>query len=284
MVVAAQNTNNTTIRSILQQEKLTGPNFTNWYQNLRIVLRSEGKLAHLEQPLIPLPLPIAPQAVRDTYEVLYDAQNEVFQRRLKLPLYSKISPPPKRDNPTKDFVCYHCKEVGHWRRNYPSYLAELKKRKNASGASTLGIFTLELYAFPNKTWVYDMGCGTHICITSQGLKESKKLKHEALSLYVGNGMRATLEAIRSFDLVFPKYPHGTRKLEEYQGLLESSGSDKGLELIQEEDTQPSENTSEIHNEVAPIEVETQNVKVPIRRSARIPHASYRYGFYVDVRK
>ncbi|GJY65534.1 hypothetical protein Tco_0467772 [Tanacetum coccineum] len=48
------------------------------------------------------------------------------------------------------------------------------------------------------------------------------------------------------------------------GLLESSGSDEGLELIQEEDTQPSENTSEIHNEVAPIEVEPQNVEVPIR--------------------
>ncbi|GJT83647.1 retrotransposon protein, putative, ty1-copia subclass [Tanacetum coccineum] len=37
------------------------------------------------------------------------------------------------------------------------------------------------------------------------------------------------------------------------GLLESSGSDRGLELIQEKDTQPSENTSEVHNEVAPIE-------------------------------
>ncbi|GKE69923.1 hypothetical protein Tco_1527995, partial [Tanacetum coccineum] len=52
MVVVAQNTNNTTIRS-------------------------EGKLAHLEQPLITLPLPVAPQAVRDTYEVLFDAQNKV---------------------------------------------------------------------------------------------------------------------------------------------------------------------------------------------------------------
>ncbi|GKD23889.1 retrotransposon protein, putative, ty1-copia subclass [Tanacetum coccineum] len=47
------------------------------------------------------------------------------------------------------------------------------------------------------------------------------------------------------------------------GLLESSGSDRGLELIQEEDTQPSKNTSEIHDEVAPIEVEPQNVEVPI---------------------
>ncbi|GJS96765.1 hypothetical protein Tco_0803733 [Tanacetum coccineum] len=77
MVAAAQNTNNTTIKSILQLKKLTGPIFTNWYRNLRIILRSEEELAHLEQPLIPLPLLVAPQAVRDTYEVLYDAQNEV---------------------------------------------------------------------------------------------------------------------------------------------------------------------------------------------------------------
>ncbi|GKG25369.1 hypothetical protein Tco_0395997, partial [Tanacetum coccineum] len=66
------------------------------------------------------------------------------------------------------------------------------------------------------------------------------------------------------------------------GLLESSMSDKGLELIQEEDTQPFENTSKVHNEVAPNEVEPQNVEVPIRRSARIHQAPDRYDFYVDV--
>nr|GEX07037.1 hypothetical protein [Tanacetum cinerariifolium] len=68
MATAVQNTNSTTIRSILQHEKLIGPNFTNWYQNLRIIIKFEEKLAHLEQPLIPLPLHVAPQVVRDTYE------------------------------------------------------------------------------------------------------------------------------------------------------------------------------------------------------------------------
>ncbi|GKF40630.1 hypothetical protein Tco_0123972, partial [Tanacetum coccineum] len=37
----------------------------------------------------------------------------------------------------------------------------------------------------------------------QGLRESMKLKHGALSLYVGNGIRAAIEAIRSFNLVLP---------------------------------------------------------------------------------
>ncbi|GKA56959.1 retrotransposon protein, putative, ty1-copia subclass [Tanacetum coccineum] len=66
------------------------------------------------------------------------------------------------------------------------------------------------------------------------------------------------------------------------GLLEVSGSDKALEIIQEEDTQPSKNTSKEHEEVAPIEVEPQSVRVLIRRSARIPQAPDRYGYYVDV--
>nr|GEU96482.1 zinc finger, CCHC-type [Tanacetum cinerariifolium] len=58
--------------------------------------------------------------------------------------------------------------------------------------------------------------------------------------------------------------------------LESSGSDEGLELNREEDTQPFKNTSEEHA------VEPQNVEVPICRSTRIPQAPDRYGFYVDV--
>ncbi|GJR87918.1 zinc finger, CCHC-type containing protein [Tanacetum coccineum] len=325
MVVAAQNTNNTTIRSILLAEKLTGSNFTNWYCNLRIVLRYEKKIKFVEQSTGPASNPetadpdiidkyyktvnleqeiaclmisikafhackqeegqsvcsylLKMKSYLDTLERLgYAMPNELgvslilnsinkdydefvhnynmhsmgkklveLQATLKLhekgilkkaetpavlairegkiqkdnkkPRRAngkdkgknkldyapklKIPPPPKRDNPAKDYVCHHCKEVGHWRRNYPSYQAELKKRKNASVASTSGIFTIKLYDFPNKTWVYDTGCGTHICNTSQGLRESRKLKHGALSLYMGNGMRATVEAIRSFDLILP---------------------------------------------------------------------------------
>ncbi|GKE07130.1 hypothetical protein Tco_1399148, partial [Tanacetum coccineum] len=52
----------------------------------------------------------------------------------------------------KDSVCHHRKEVGHWKRNYPSCQSELKKSKSASIASTSSIFTIELYAFSNKTW------------------------------------------------------------------------------------------------------------------------------------
>ncbi|GKA20103.1 retrotransposon protein, putative, ty1-copia subclass [Tanacetum coccineum] len=79
----------------------------------------------------------------------------------------------------------------------------MKKKKLSQGATTSGIFTIELYSFPSTSWVYDMGCGTHICITTQGLKGSRKLKPGALSLYVGDGHRATVEAIGEFHLCLP---------------------------------------------------------------------------------
>ncbi|GJW76449.1 retrotransposon protein, putative, ty1-copia subclass, partial [Tanacetum coccineum] len=108
------------------------------------------------------------------------------------------------EHPTKDDTCHHCKEVGHWKRNCPVYLAELlKKKKQVGSASSSGIFTIELFAFLNKSWVYDTGCGTQVCITKQGFREARKLKQGALYLYVGNGVRAQVEAIGSFDLVLP---------------------------------------------------------------------------------
>ncbi|GJV77422.1 zinc finger, CCHC-type containing protein [Tanacetum coccineum] len=77
-------------------------------------------------------------------------------------------PPPKKDNPAKDAICHQCGEVGHWRRNCPVYLAELMKNKKLSqGASASG---------------------------------SKKLKPGVLSLYVGDGHRAAVEAIGTYHL------------------------------------------------------------------------------------
>ncbi|GKD09294.1 retrotransposon protein, putative, ty1-copia subclass [Tanacetum coccineum] len=116
----------------------------------------------------------------------------------------KNPPTPKKDNHAKDAICHQCGEVGQWRRNYPIYLAELmKKKKLSQRASASGINTIEFYIFPSTSWVYDTGCGTHICITTQGLRVSRKLKPGALSLYVGNGHRAAVEAIREFHLCLP---------------------------------------------------------------------------------
>nr|GEV67990.1 hypothetical protein [Tanacetum cinerariifolium] len=87
---------------------------------------------------------------------LHDAQGKVQGKGKSKLAYApkpKIPLPPNNEHPAKDAICYQCGEVGHWRRNYPMYIIELtkKKKKHTSGASTLSIFTIELYSFPNKS-------------------------------------------------------------------------------------------------------------------------------------
>ncbi|GKE41153.1 retrotransposon protein, putative, ty1-copia subclass, partial [Tanacetum coccineum] len=80
----------------------------------------------------------------------------------------------KAKGKAKDDTCHYCKEVGHWKRNCLVYLAELLKKKKQVGSTS-----------------------------SSGFREARKLKQGALYLYVGNGVRAQVEAIGSYDLVLP---------------------------------------------------------------------------------
>nr|GEV69328.1 putative retrotransposon protein [Tanacetum cinerariifolium] len=55
------NANNSVFRGFFEKQKLTGPNFINWYRQLRIVLSIEDKLNYLEQPIPPAPVAPAGQ-------------------------------------------------------------------------------------------------------------------------------------------------------------------------------------------------------------------------------
>ncbi|GKA91582.1 retrotransposon protein, putative, ty1-copia subclass [Tanacetum coccineum] len=78
----------------------------------------------------------------------------------------------------------------------PTAMRLIEKKKQVGSASSSGIFTRELFSLPNNnSWVYDIGCGTHICNTKQGFRIKRKLKRGALYLYVGNGVREQVEAI-----------------------------------------------------------------------------------------
>ncbi len=56
--------NNISLRSILDANKLTGPNFADWYRNLSIVLRQEKSVYVLERSVSPEP---AQDATQDEY-------------------------------------------------------------------------------------------------------------------------------------------------------------------------------------------------------------------------
>nr|GEX74643.1 hypothetical protein [Tanacetum cinerariifolium] len=410
-----------------------------------MTIRSKGKVAHLEQPLIPLPYPVASQAARDAYNALYDAQNKVawlmlgmspkLQRALEnykahdmiQELKTMLKEQAKQEMFETVKAFHACKQeegpsdYDQFIQNYNMHImgktiakwhAMPKHHENGipKKAKTLAVLAIQKGKIqkdkkkPRGAKCKDKGknklaydlkpkippwpkrdnlAKDLICYQcKEGLRENKKLKHAPLSLYMGNGMRAAIEAIRSFDLILPsgliivldnchfapfvtrgvvsiyhlvnngyihtftnygisvskdnvfyfnaippdgiyeidmhnlytnkhmdklqrdgilqptydeslekckscisgkmaRYPKETlgyyfyyplenkifvaqngelfenslmvQEASKSHGLLESSGSDGELELIYKEDIKPSENTSEIHNEVVPIE-------------------------------
>ncbi|GJR05183.1 putative nucleotidyltransferase, ribonuclease H [Tanacetum coccineum] len=94
------------------------------------------------------------------------------------------------------------------------------------------------------------------------LRRSRKLKPEALNLYVGNGYHAAVEAIGSFHLCLPS------------GLV----SYEDLEIIQEEDEPKSSINPSLHHDEDDQEIDEPKSSInPIRRDHNEP-ANYKAAF------
>ena len=65
------------LRSILEKDKLNGTNFTNWYRNLRIVLKHDKKDHVLDTPLPDEPDDDATVAVHNAYRKTRDDSMEI---------------------------------------------------------------------------------------------------------------------------------------------------------------------------------------------------------------
>nr|GEZ05713.1 zinc finger, CCHC-type [Tanacetum cinerariifolium] len=61
--MTTSSTNNSVFRGLFEKQKLSGPNFIDWYRQLRIVLSIEDKLNYLEEPIPPAPVAHAGQQV-----------------------------------------------------------------------------------------------------------------------------------------------------------------------------------------------------------------------------
>ncbi|KAK9019275.1 hypothetical protein V6N11_053801 [Hibiscus sabdariffa] len=103
---------------------------------------------------------------------------------------------------SKDGKCFHCNKSGHWKRNYPVYLEEVKKAK-AVGASVSGIYVIDVNMSTSSSWVLDTGCGSHICTSVQGLHMRRNLAKGDVDLRVGNGARVAALAVGTYVLSLP---------------------------------------------------------------------------------
>ncbi|GJR86940.1 retrotransposon protein, putative, ty1-copia subclass [Tanacetum coccineum] len=120
-----------------------------------------------------------------------------FDRGSKRKAESDIAP----TSGPKEAVCFYCNTKGHWKRSCPKYLKDLKDGKVKKGGHSC-MFMIELHNTATlDSWVLDTGCGTHICIVLQGLKESRRLKHGELNLVMGNRKITPVTRIGKYELM-----------------------------------------------------------------------------------
>ena len=65
------------LRSILEKDKLNGTTFTNWYRNLRIVLKQEKREHVLDTPIPDEPEDEEPVAAKNAYRRARDESTEI---------------------------------------------------------------------------------------------------------------------------------------------------------------------------------------------------------------
>ena len=78
-----------------------------------------------------------------------------------------------------------------------------KKKKKGSETTSSGIYVIEVNLSTSISWVFDTGCGSHICVNVQGLKNNRSLAKGEVDLRVGNGARVAALVVGTNYLSLP---------------------------------------------------------------------------------
>ena len=104
--------------------------------------------------------------------------------------------------PKRETEWFCCKGTGHWKRNYPKYLAE-KKDDKVKGIFDIHVIDVYLTNARNSAWVFDTGSVANICNSRQGLRIKRRLAKDEVTMRVGNGSKVDVIAIGTLPLHLP---------------------------------------------------------------------------------
>jgi len=102
-----------------------------------------------------------------------------------------------------DVECHHCHKTGHWRRNCPKYQEDIKAGRVTPVGMSSSIHMIEINHASLGTWVFDTGCGSHLCNHLQGLKDIRPLAKGDVDLRVGNGAKVAAISIGTYVIKLP---------------------------------------------------------------------------------
>ena len=97
-------------------------------------------------------------------------------------------------------TCFHCGVDGHWKRNCPKYLADLKEKKK--GKFDLLVLEACLVEDNSSSWIVDSGTTNHVCFSLPILSSTRKLADGEVTMRVGSGQIVSAAAVGTARLEF----------------------------------------------------------------------------------
>nr|GEZ99513.1 retrotransposon protein, putative, Ty1-copia subclass [Tanacetum cinerariifolium] len=240
MANPVQNINHSAFMLMFEREKLSANNFNDWFRQLKLVLRVEKKMHVIEQPILPAPVADSVVNMLVEWNAVYDAHNEVaclmlgsmtpelhrqFKNYSPYEMLQKLRSMFEKQAGVERFdqiqTFHDCKQeeedqlanidfVGFVRnynmRNMGKTIGELhalliEYEKGKGKRKDKSYIPKPKHLKPNAKEHPTKNDACHHC--KEGLRVARKLKQGDLYLYVGNEVRAQVEAIGSFDLVLP---------------------------------------------------------------------------------
>ncbi|GJW98304.1 retrotransposon protein, putative, ty1-copia subclass [Tanacetum coccineum] len=226
--------NNSVFRSFFKKQKLTGPNFIDWYRQLDLVLSTEDKENYLEHPIpeapVAPPRQQVPPSVAAAHAAWVKGQKEVVVLMLltmdldielnlaHLGAYDMLKELKAMFSKQAEQELLHTEREFHackqeevslilvsLNKDYDRFMQNYNMHGMGKTVNELhAMLNLHEDTLPKKDAnpaLHAIRAGRELAL--QGLLGSKKLKPGALSLYVGDGHRAAVEAIRTYHLELP---------------------------------------------------------------------------------
>ncbi|GKE11994.1 zinc finger, CCHC-type containing protein [Tanacetum coccineum] len=215
---------NSVFRAFFEKQRLTG-----WYYNLRIVLSVEDKLPFLEQPIPAMPV----KASKEIAGLILMTMDPDIQKNLEqLGAYDMLKE-------LKTLYAQHAKHkllqtmrefhalsliLVSLRKEYGNFVQNYNMHDMGKTVGELhAMLKLHEQTLPKK----DVSPALHAIRAGKGLRGSRKLKPGALSLYVGDGHCAAIEAIGSYHFCLPISRNGIFQID----LSNSNTNDSSMYVV-----------------------------------------------------
>ena len=109
---------------------------------------------------------LAKVEIKKEYQVLMVNKITSFKKNGK----QVVSPVKKpKAEPKREAECFYCKGNGHWKWNYPKYLADKKDGKVNKGIFDIHVIDVYLTSSRSSPWVFDTCSVAKISNTKQEL-------------------------------------------------------------------------------------------------------------------